>query len=211
MRAATSAMLIIIAMAFGIAVYLYPQMPGRMASHWNAMGEADGHMPKFWGLFLMPLVSAGLSLLFLAIPRIDPLKRNIEKFRKHYEALVVIILLFLFYVFLLTTLWNLGMRFNLGQLLFPALAGLFFYIGTILGKFKRNWFIGIRTPWTLSSDRVWGRTHRLGGKLFKACGLIALLGALFPGHGLVLVLAPILLSAGYLFVYSYLEYQKEAK
>ncbi len=166
----------ILLLSFGIAGYFYPQMPERMASHWNAQGQVDGYMSRFWGVFLMPIVSLGLSLLFVLIPRIDPLRANIEKFRRHYYGFVLIILVFLLYLYLLTIFWNLGFRFNMVRMLTPAFAVLFYFCGVLMGKAKRNYFVGIRTPWTLNNEAVWDKTHRLGGKLFKAAGVVALLG-----------------------------------
>ncbi|MEM2703742.1 MAG: SdpI family protein [Candidatus Bathyarchaeia archaeon] len=88
---------------------------------------------------------------------------------------------------------------------------LLFYVGILCENSRRNWFIGIRTPWTLSSDRVWEKTHKLGGKLFKAAGVIAMLGALIQEHAFILILATIIFAAAYTIVYSYIEYQKEAR
>ena len=76
---------------------------------------------------------------------------------------------------------------------------------------KRNFFIGIRTPWTLSSDYVWNETHRIGGTLFIISGFLALLGALFPGYALWLLLIPLFASVIFTFVYSYVLYQRETK
>jgi uncharacterized membrane protein len=210
MRKANWAMLVMIAASFIIGAWLYPGMPESLPSHWNIRGEVDGYMPKFWALFLMPIITVGLTALFLVIPRIDPKKSNIEKFRKYYEALVVLIVAFLFYIYLLTLFWNLGYVFDMGQMLVPALGFLFYFIGSILDKVKTNWFIGIRTPWTLSSERVWKLTHRKGGMVFRASGVIALFGILFPVFAVWLLLAPILVGVAYLMVYSYMEYQKEA-
>jgi len=98
----------IILISFLLGIYLYPSMPEQMASHWNAQGEVDDYMSKFWALFLMPLMSLGLLLLFLVIPKIDPLKQNIEKFRKYFDGFIVLMLGFLFYVYLLTIFWNLA-------------------------------------------------------------------------------------------------------
>ena len=85
---------------------------------------------------------------------------------------------------------------------------LFFYIGMMMEKSKRNWFIGIRTPWTLSDDRVWERTHRLGGRMFKAAALVSLLGLAAGEYAIWLLLVPILVAAFYPMVYSYFEYKK---
>lgn len=208
MRKSISAILVIILASFIIGIWLYPDMPEQMPSHWNAAGQVDGYMPRFWGLFLMPFISVGLLLLFMAIPRIDPLKRNIEKFRKYFDSFVVLIIAFLFYIYLLTLAWALGYRFNMMYMMLPALGFLFYYIGILMEHVKRNWFIGIRTPWTLSSDRVWEKTHKLGGKLFKIAGVIAVIGILFGEHAIWFVLVPVIAVAVYLIVYSYLEYQK---
>jgi len=197
--------------SFAAACYFYPQMPERMASHWNIHGEPDGYLAKFWGLFLMPLVLLGVGLLFLAIPRVDPLKVNIEKFRRYYDGFVILFLIFLLSIYFQANLWNLGIRVSPNGVIPIGLGLLFIYTGVLLKNAKRNWFIGIRTPWTLSSDRVWERTHRIGGKLFKIAGVIALLGVFFQSYLLFFILVPVILSAIYTVVYSYLEYQKEGK
>ena len=208
MRKSEIIILVILAVSFAIAVYLYPQMPDQMASHWNTQGEVDGYMPKFWGLFLMPLVTAGLFLLFIAIPKIDPLKKNIEKFRRYYDTFVILIIAFFFYIYLLTLFWSQEYRFSMIQMMSPAFAILFYYIGILVENSKRNWFIGIRTPWTLSSDRVWDKTHKLGGKLFKITGAVVIFGIFFPDLAIYFVLIPVIFVAVYTIVYSYFEYQK---
>ncbi len=201
----------IIFASFIISLFLYQKMPEKMASHWDFRGEVDGYLSRFWGLFLMPILSLGLFLLFLFIPRMDPLKENIEKFRKYFDNFVVLIILFLFYVYLLTIFWNLGKRFSLIQFLTPALALLFYYTGVLVTNAKMNWFIGIRTPWTLNSERVWEKTHKIGGKLFKAAGIISLLGIIFPHQAIFFIIFPAIFFSFYSFVYSYLEYKKETK
>lgn len=200
---------LIILISFAFGVYFYPQMPDKIATHWNIQGEVDGYMSKFWGLFLMPFISLGLFLLFLLIPRIDPLKANIEKFRKYFDAFIILFTLFLFYLYLLTVFWNIGMRFNMIQFLSPALGMLFYYCGILIENAKRNWFIGIRTPWTLSNEKVWEKTHKIGGKLFKISGAVAFLGILVPDYAIFFILIPAILSAVYTAVYSYFQYQKE--
>jgi uncharacterized membrane protein len=159
----------------------------------------------------MPVLSVFLFLLFTAIPKIDPLKQNIAKFRKYFDSFVVVVILFLFYLHLLTITWNLGFTFNIIQALLPAFAALFFYVGVLLEKSKRNWFIGIRTPWTLSSDRVWEKTHKLGGKLFKICSILALIGILIPNYVFYFILVLMFAATIYLVVYSYFEFKKEHK
>ncbi|HEW91656.1 MAG TPA: SdpI family protein [Thermotogaceae bacterium] len=211
MRKSEVIVLGVILLSFIIGIYFYPQMPEKIASHWNAQGQVDGYMSKFWGLFLMPLLSMILFLLFIAIPKIDPLKHNIEKFRKYYDGFVVLIIVYLFYVYLLTIFWNIGIRFSMVQPLAPAMGILFYYIGILTENAKRNWFIGIRTPWTLSSEKVWEKTHKIGGKLFKTAGAFAFIGVFFQSYALFFILVPIILVAAYTIIYSYFEYQKETR
>ncbi|MGE5472811.1 MAG: SdpI family protein [Ignavibacteriales bacterium] len=201
----------LVIISFGAAFYFYNIMPDRLASHWNIQGQVNGYMSKFWGLFLMPFISLGLAIMFFALPRIDPLKKNIEEFRKYFDWFIIIIIFFLMYIYMLTILWNLNYRFNMGQMLTPALAGLFFYSGILIEKAKMNWFIGIKTPWTLSSKTVWEKTHYLGGKLFKISAIICLVGLAFPRYAFYFVLAPIILSSIYIIYYSYAEFEKEKK
>ncbi len=205
----TIAIIVVILLSFVIAIYSYQKIEGdKVASHWNVKGEVDGYMSKFWGVFLFPLMFIGLYILFLLIPKIDPLKNNIQKFRKYYDIFVLAIMLFLFYVFILTILANLGYSFNMTTMLMPTIGLLFFGIGMFMKKLKRNWFIGIRTPWTISNDEVWKKTHLLGAKLFKLLGIIIFLGIFFRKYLLWFILVPVIISVVWLFAYSYLEYRK---
>jgi len=160
MRKSVWISLAIIFLSFIVSAYLYSQLPENMPSHWNAAGDVDGYMPKIWALFMMPLVNLGLLGLFVLIPIIDPLKHNIEKFRKYYDGLVVLLILFMSYIHFLTLVAGLGVQFNMTLAMLPALGFLFYYMGILTENAKRNWFVGIRTPWTLSSEKVWNRTHK---------------------------------------------------
>jgi uncharacterized membrane protein len=211
MRKSEIIILAIILLSFIIGIAVYPYVPAKLASHWNSQGLVDGYMPRSWAIFIMPILSIVIFLLFVLIPKIDPLKANIEKFRKYYDIFIVMIALFLLYIYLLTIFWNLGIRFDMIRLMMPALGLLFFYAGVLISNSKRNWSIGIRTPWTLSSEKVWTKTHQVGGKLFKIAGLITFLGVIFPQHAIWLVLLPIILAASYSVIYSYNEYKKEMK
>jgi len=202
---------LIILLSFGVGAYFYPQMPERIVSHWNSQGEANGSISKFWGLFLMPIISLIMFLLFNLLPKIDPFKANIEKFRKYFDWFILTIIIFLFYLYVLTIFWNLGYKFDFMGFLVPAFGLLFYYAGILIQNAKRNWFIGIRTPWTLSSDKVWDKTHRLGGKLFKLAGAMCLVVILFPAVAIYFVLIPIICFSFYLILYSYLEYRNESR
>ncbi len=174
--------LVLVAIALVFSAAVYSRLPERVASHWGVNDEVNGSMPRFWGAFLMPVIAFGMLGLFLLIPAIDPMKANIAAFRPVFNAFIVAILVFLLYLHVLTILWNLGYQgFRMSTALLPALGLLFILVGLLMRQAKRNFFIGIRTPWTLSSDRVWAQTHRVGAVLFMVCGVIALFGVFFPG------------------------------
>jgi uncharacterized membrane protein len=152
-----------------------------------------------------------MFLLFLLIPNIDPLKANIAQFRDAFNLFIVLIVGFMVYIHALTLLWSLGYTgFGMSRAMMPALGVLFIFVGYMLRKARRNFFIGIRTPWTLSSDRVWDETHRIGATLFTISGVLALLGSFFGGMtSFVMIMVPILGSTIFLVIYSYILYQKE--
>ena len=194
------------------AVLVYDQLPDPMASHWNAKDEVDGYTSKFWGTFLLPIVTAGLLALLLVIPHIDPLKENIAEFRGIFNAFILVMALFMTYVWALTIVWNLKPEtFKFGSALLPAMGLLFIFLGYMIRNAKQNWFVGIRTPWTLSSDRVWKETHRIGGSLYMISGAITIFGIFFGVQAVWFVLVPILGTTIFLYIYSYALYQGEEK
>ncbi|MCP3682561.1 MAG: SdpI family protein [bacterium] len=199
----------LVVVSFLISFYFMSQVPEEMASHWNAAGEVDGYTSKFWGLFLMPIIVVAIALLFLAIPKIDPLKANIKKFSSYYYRFIYMFLIFMIAVQLQGLLWNVGVEINTNIFFSIGIGLLFFYIGIMLKHIKRNWFIGIRTPWTLSSDKVWDKTHKEGSKWFKVAGIIAFFGALFEAYAIYLIIVPIFAAAIYTVVYSYLLFKKK--
>lgn len=203
MRKAVIISVILILFQFILGIYLFPLMSERMAIHWNLQGKADGYGTKFLGLFLIPSIEAILLPIFFVLPRIDP-KGSSGKLVENYEWFTLVFIGYMFYVYGLTILWNLGYRFDFMRLLVPVLGALFYGIGVLIGKVEMNWFLGIRTPWTLSSKEVWDETHKVGSHLFKISGIVSLFGFLFGGWiSLTLAVAPILLSGLYLFYFSY--------
>lgn len=203
--------LIIISLCFVSGLFSYYLMPDQMASHWNIEGQVDGYVSRNFGIFFLPSFLLILALILLFVPQIDPLKKNIDKFKDDYEMFIVWFAVFFFYVYVLTLFWNMGISFNMNTALMPALGFLFFYVGVLIKKAKRNYFIGIRTPWTLASDKVWDKTHKLGSKLFKLTGLLVVVSALFPQYSFLFVFIPIIFVSLFLVAYSYYEFKKEEK
>jgi uncharacterized membrane protein len=211
-RLTVSITIILLATFIVVGVAVWDLMPDQMASHWNASDQVDGYMSKFWGVFLLPIMSIGMVALFFVLPQIDPLKANIAQFREAFNLFIVLIMVFFGYIWVLSLLWNLGYtNFRMSAAMLPAMGLLFMYVGYMLRKAKRNFFIGIRTPWTLSSDRVWDKTHQLGSVLFFASGVLALIGSLFGDSAIWFVMVPLLGSALFLVVYSYWLYHEETK
>lgn len=201
----------IILIAFFIGIFFLPQLPLLVATHWGADGQANGYSTREFSIYFLPILMAGLYFLFLFLPSIDPYKKNFSQFKNHYDNFVAIIMFFLLYIHAITIYWNLGNYFNMIQVLSPAFAVLFYYAGILTENAHQNWFVGIRTPWTMSNKIVWQKTHILGGKLFKITGLIALFSLILPNFAIFLIIVPPLITATIVFVYSYFEYQKITK
>lgn len=199
---------IMILLAFATAIYFEPLMPVRMASHWNWQGNVDGYMSRSLALFFFPFFMIGLTLLFYFIPKIDPQKKNIEKFWNSYDSFVLVFNIFMFYLYSMTIVWNMGFKMNMNAVLMPGFAFLFYFCGDLIKNAKLNYTIGIKLPWTLASETVWDKTHKVGEKLFKLTALITLLGAFFSDYAAWFMFVPLIISIIYLVIYSYLEYQK---
>ncbi len=159
---------------------LYGSLPERIPTHWNLDGSVTYSGKS--AIWMTAGMSPVLAALLLVLPKIDPRKKNYEKFRGYYNAFIVVLLLFLMIVdgiILSESLWP-G-RISVGRAVTIGVGILFVFLGNIMPKIKNNFFMGLRTPWTLSDPDVWNRTHRLGGRLFFWFGLaIALSGLLLP-------------------------------
>lgn len=212
-RTTTIVVVLMVIAAAIVGVVFWNRLPDPMASHWGPNDQVNGYISKFWGVFLMPLIALGMFALFLLVPSIDPLKANIAQFRDVFNLFITLIVAFLLYVHILSLRWNLGYTdFRMSQAMLPAMGILFFFLGYMLRKAKRNFFIGIRTPWTLSSDRVWDETHRLGSVLFMISGALAFIGSVFGGTtAFWFLFVPLIASTLVTLVYSYLLYQREVK
>ncbi len=209
-KAALGWMAAILAAMIAVTAVAYPHLPAVMTTHWGANGQPNGTMSRFWGAWMVPLLSVGVAALLWAVPAIDPRRRNYATFRTTYNAFVVGIVAFLAYVDFISLAWNLGYSVPIGRALAPALGAIFLASGWLLRKARPNWFVGIRTPWTLSSPTVWEKTHRLAAPAFMASGLVTALGVLWEPF-MWLGVALVLVAAVGVVVYSYFAYEAEQK
>lgn len=209
MRNRWTAPLLIAAMwAFALAVY--PRLPERVPTHWNLRGEADG-----WGgpgaAFLFPAIATGLVLLMWVLPRIDPRRANWEKFRGEVRLIVAVLVLVCAWIQAVALGAALGWNVDTGRAVMGGVGVLLAVIGNYLPRIRSNWFLGIRTPWTLSSERVWRDTHRIGGRAFVLGGVAMVLAGFVPGaFARVLSVGAVAVAAGIPVVYSYLAWRREA-
>jgi len=207
-RAARYVVIGAIIAAFAIGIAAWPHLPEQVPSHWNAAGQVDGYSGRAVGAFLLPAIMAGLGALLWFLPRIDPLKKNIEKFRAEYDVFIAVFELYFLMLYVVTILIALGVALSMNVAISLGMGLLYIDIGWMVGRARRNFFIGIRTPWTLMNDEVWKKTHALGSKLFIAAGVIAMLGVFFPDQAIWFIVVPSLAAAFATVVYSYVLYQR---
>ncbi|HEY8392393.1 MAG TPA: DUF1648 domain-containing protein [Capillibacterium sp.] len=171
---------LILLLVFLLGWVIYPALPEKIATHWNLNGEVDGYGSRFTGVFFLPLMTFGMYLLFLFLPLIDPRRKNYPEFIKTYRLVKLGFVVFMTGLHLLTLAFNLGYPINIGRCVNFFLGLLFTLLGWGLPRIRHNYFLGIRTPWTLASPSVWTRTHRLGGKLYFWSGQAIIFGTLLP-------------------------------
>ncbi|NNF51041.1 MAG: SdpI family protein [Gammaproteobacteria bacterium] len=198
-----------VALHVALVGFFYAELPDPLPTHWNAAGEVDGYTPKPWGAWLLPLMTLGVYLLFKVIPWISPQGFRMESFSKIVDILKLVIVLFMFVIGITVLFAARGAPFDPGKIILPGVGVLFIIIGNYMGKLRKNFFIGIRTPWTLASDEVWAKTHRLGGWCFVFAGLVLLIAGLigWPPMEIVLVVA-VGIGALLPIVYSFVIYKQ---
>ncbi len=153
------------------AAYLYPALPERVPTHWNWRGDVDGWMPKTWGAFYPAGFMALFALMIVLLPWLSPRNFRVDTFRETFNYCMVVTVVLMGYLQVITVQAGLHPDTDIRKGLFAGLFLFFALLGNVLGKVRRNFWIGVRTPWTLSSDTVWNATHRLAARLYVAAGL----------------------------------------
>ncbi len=168
---------VILLFALALTVWAWPQIPpdAQIPIHWNAQGVADNYGSKTVGLLMGPGTLLLLTVMLGLVPHIEPRLQNLQQSKKAYTAVWIILLLFMAVLHWITVRSALGYAVDLPASMGYLIGVLFMVIGNYLGKIRSNFMFGIRTPWTLSSDKAWNKTHRLGGWLFFTAGLLIFL------------------------------------
>lgn len=203
--------LVVCALLSAVAAWGFAEVPDgtRIPTHWNFRGEVDGWSGRTFGL-LFPVVTAIASTALLAfLPLLDPRRRNIAQSTKALVMVSMALNCLLLVIAIVTVLNATGRDVDMIRALALSLGALFVVVGNYLTKLRSNFFIGIRTPWTLSDDRVWARTHHVGGRLFVATGAAGIVVGLFwPGAGMLVAAGGALLSGLVSSAYSYVIFRR---
>ncbi|BCD25737.1 immunity protein SdpI [Bacillus cereus] len=191
--------------------FAWPYLPDTIATHWSG-GKVDGYSSKLYGMLSMVGIMIVLYIFLNVLPKIDPKKANYEKFSKAFMMMNngILLLLFVGNIDIITS----GLGYNLFINRVPELLVgiLFIVIGNYLPQCKPNYFVGIKTPWTLSNEEVWRKTHRFSGKVFVILGIIMILSVFVPVTWKSFVMVVVIIGAvGLTMGYSYVAYKKELK
>src|SRR5436190_21433005 len=202
--------LVVAAVAAGMSVWAYPRLPATMATHWGLDGTPNGFSSRLMAVAIVPLLLVFMTVLFNVLPKLDPRRENYAKFIRSYWLIANAVMVFLLVAHALVIASGLGVDVKIERLIPLGVGVLFVFLGNYLTRVEPNWFIGIRTPWTLSSDTVWRRTHRTGGMLMVMGGLILAVSAFLPRPAfLVLFCVTIVIVAVIPIVQSYVLWKRE--
>ena len=202
--------IVIAAFAAGVSVWACPRLPPTMATHWSLNGTPDGFSSRLMAVSIVPVLLVFMTVLFNVLPKVDPRRENYAKFFSSYWLIANAVILFLLLAHALIIASGLGYGVRIDRLMPLGVGLLFVFLGNYLTRVEPNWFIGIRTPWTLSSDTVWRKTHRTGGWLMVLGGFVVAACAFLP-HGafLPLFITAILIMAVIPIVQSYVLWKRE--
>jgi uncharacterized membrane protein len=194
---------------FLLAALNWSKTPERVPVHFGLSGEADRYGGRLEGLLLLPLLAIGIYLLMRFIPKVDPGRANYQRFWSTYTIIRTIVIAFLAGTHLLILRSISAGRTNIATVAL-MMGVMFILLGALIGKVRPNWFVGIRTPWTLSSKTSWNRTNRLGGWLLIATGTVTVVLALLsPRAALPAGVAAILVAALWSTAYSYIVWRSD--
>ncbi|XMB85907.1 DUF1648 domain-containing protein [Mycoplasmatota bacterium WC44] len=201
-------LLSIMILTFVFTIIIYPSLPDQIPMHWNMNGVVDRYGDKS-SVFILLAMAAFVYMLFPLLKKIDPKRANYEKFKNEYQIMRYSITVVLLIAYVLSILASFG-KIDVGIILPIVIGVLFMVIGNYMSRVRQSFFIGIKTPWTLSSETVWNKTHRLGGYVFVIGGLLFFLAGVIQ-NTLFIMITNGLFSIGiiYTIYYSYKIYREE--
>lgn len=191
----------------GLSLWAHFHLPDApLPSHFNINGEVDATMPRDQVLGLLPAMAAVILLILWLLPAVMPKKVTPDRFADVYGIIVVAVALLMAAIHLMLVLRALGIPVDGQRGVMFAVGGFFLIIGNYLPKMRRNYLMGIRTPWTIADEQVWEKTHRFAGPLFMLGGAVAIASAFLPGHvtRIAVMIAALALPALVSAVYSYI-------
>ncbi|HEX9579944.1 MAG TPA: SdpI family protein [Gemmatimonadales bacterium] len=197
------------ALAAAFSIWAYPRMPPRVAVHWNVQGEPDSFGPRFLAIALLPAVMLAMRAILALLPAIDPRAENYRKFADTYWLIVNGVLGFMLLLHVVIVVNGIGYPVRVDRIAIGGAGLLLVLIGSYLGRVEPNWFFGIRTPWTLSSDTVWRRTNRMGGWILAGGGMALVLTVFLPASALPIVVGIVAAVAVIPVVLSYIWWKRE--
>lgn len=209
-KLSVATMWILALLPLAVFLILYARLPETVPIHWNAAGEIDGYGSKLTAGVLF-LITPALALMFQFLPKIDPKKQNYEKFSKYYDYFAIFMMVFMGIVNLIT----LSEAFKPGKLSVDTVISvlvsvMFIFFGNAMGKIKHNYFVGIKTPWTIADPDVWNKTHRIGGIIWVVLGILCLITTFIsPIAFIAVMLIGALGSTAYLFIMSYIWFKRK--
>lgn len=193
---------------FAVGFYRAPCLPQKIPSHWNSQGEIDAYSSKNFFLFFYPSLTLAIYLLMLFLPLIDPLRKNYHKFARPYYLIRLSLIVFLAGLYFYSILSAFSSKIPINRFIIPFLSLLFAVIGLMMPKIKKNYFVGVRTPWTLQSEEVWQKTHQFAGKTMTASALLAFFTIFLGKSAFGIFITLVLVGALLPIAYSYYIYRK---
>ena len=154
-----------------------PHLPAKVPAHWNGHGQVDGYGPR-GSIFLWPGIMAGLLLVFAVLPWLSPKHFKVDTFESTYLYLMLVCMSLVTYINALTLWAQWSGHVNIVRAMIGGISLFFALMGNVMGKVRRNFWVGIRTPWTLANERVWNATHRFAAKTMVLAGVVGLIVAL---------------------------------
>jgi len=203
--------IVIMAAAALSSVYFYQHFPEQVTTHWNLEGEPNGYSGRSFAAFFFPALLIAIYLMLIFLPLADPRKERYEDFSRPYATIRIALVLLFAGFYALGSLNGIGYDLPVDAIVPAGIGLLFIILGNIMPKVRRNWFVGIRTPWTLSNETVWNKSHRFGGKLFMVAGVAIIASIIAPVSWYVPLFfgSIILISLGTV-VYSWWIWKKES-